>query len=70
MLAFNDKGREVISGAKDTAEIPIITKVSGETSSVFNMECAATDLYTLFSKEVSPCGLEFKNSPIYVKKDR
>ncbi len=70
ILAFNDKGREVISYAQDIAEIPIITKVSDGISQVFNTECTATDLYTLFSKDVSPCGLEFKNSPIYVKKDR
>jgi len=70
ILAFNDKGREVISYVQDIAEIPIITKVSNGISDIFNAECTATDLYTLFSKEVSPCSLEFKKSPVYVKKDR
>lgn len=70
ILAFNDKGREVIVRAKDTSDIPIITKVSDDISDVFNTECTATDLYALFSQKTSPCGLEFKKSPIYVKKDR
>ncbi len=73
ILAFNDKGREVISAAKITSDIPIITKVSelsDDTSGVFTTECVATDLYTLFSEKTAPCGLEFKTSPIYVKKDR
>ncbi len=62
ILAFNDKGREILSEMKKTASLPIITKYGNITSSdvkeLFDLECKFTDIYNLGYKKIKPCGEE------------
>ena len=62
ILAFNDKGREILSEMKKTASLPIITKygniASSEVKELFDLECKFTDIYNLGYKKIKPCGEE------------
>lgn len=73
VLAFNDRGREVLSGIRKTSGIPMVSGQvpnSPEASAYFQMEARATDLYGLFAPEgiYESCGLEKATPPVYVKK--
>lgn len=64
ILAFNDRGRELLSRMKKTATLPIITKYgnidSKEIKELFDLECKFTDIYNLGYKKIKPCGEEQK----------
>lgn len=62
ILAFNDRGRELLAQMKKTAKLPIITKygniATSEVKELFDLECKFTDIYNLGFKEPKPCGEE------------
>lgn len=64
ILAFNDKGRELLAQMKKTAKMPIITKYGNiddnSIKKLFDLECKFTDIYNLGTKKPLPCGLEQK----------
>lgn len=64
ILAFNDKGREILAQMKKVAKLPIITKYGNieddNVKELFDLECKFTDIYNLGIKKPLPCGLEQK----------
>ena len=63
VLGFNARGAEILSAAKRTASLPIVTKFSdirpgsgGER--IFNLESRAADLFSLCLPSPLPCGTE------------
>lgn len=62
ILAFNERGREMLAQMKKTAELPIITKYSNikdnRIKELFELECKFTDIYNLGLKTPLPCGEE------------
>ena len=62
ILAFNEKGREMLAEMKKKAELPIITAYSGikdeKTKAAFEREARFTDIYSLGFKVPRPCGEE------------
>lgn len=75
VLAFNDKGREVLKAARKQATLPLITKpahafdLGGNARVIFEREALACDLYNL----ALPCwkdihwGDDWRQDAIYVK---
>ncbi len=75
VLAFNDKGREVLKLARKQATLPLITKpahaydLGGNARAIFEQEALACDLYHL----ALPCwkaiswGADWRQDAIYVK---
>lgn len=65
ILAFNDKGRELLAQMKKSSKMPIITKYGNiddnETKELFDLECRFTDIYNLACKDKKPCGQEQKS---------
>ena len=67
ILAFSERGRDLLSEIKKTAKLPLITKFSdakaacGEVLAQFENECRYTDIYNLFFKEPKPCDAEKTN---------
>ncbi len=61
-LGFNEKGAKLLSKAKETAKLPIVTKSSDvkglgdEAKRVFQLECTARDIFSLSLPEADPCG--------------
>ncbi len=72
ILAFGDRGREIIKKAKKLSEIPIITRPSSiknedeRLQSLFALERRADDIYSLFMKTPAGQGSAFTQSPVYV----
>lgn len=71
VLAFNQKGREILSKMKKTSLIPIITKVAdavpdnSDFSRMLEKDILSTDIYSVITNQES--GLDFKTSPIVIK---
>ncbi len=65
VLGFNSVGKEIISNAKKTSAVPIVTRVSEiealpqNTKKVFCTENTATDLFALSLKKPRECGMEY-----------
>ena len=73
VLAFNDKGTQIIKEIRKKSKIPVITKVADAAktnddafSRMLEKDILATDIYALLTKE-KKLGLDFTTSPIYVK---
>lgn len=72
VLGFNERGRELLKVAKQTATLPIVTKtaqistLSPEARQVFDYECRATNLYNLATPRILPCGTELSDELIIV----
>ncbi len=70
VLAMNDKGKEILKEAKDKARLPIVTKASDFDSldeygrHVFALEDMCTDVFSLSSPAILPCGREKTNGII------
>lgn len=70
ILAMNDKGKEILKEAKETVNKPIITKASDFDElddygrHVFALETMCTDVYSLASPVILPCGREKTNGII------
>ncbi len=64
VIGFNERGKEILRTAKETANLPVIMKtsqiatLSNEAKHVFELECKATDLYNLATPRILPCGTE------------
>lgn len=62
ILAFNEKGQELLAQMRKTATLPIITKYGNikdnDIKELFDLECKFTDIYNLGYKEIIPCGEE------------
>lgn len=71
ILAFNDKGREIIKMAKKKSELPIITNLDRlenyheDIRSMLTYDIRSTNIYSMISDLSS--NADFKNRPIYVK---
>jgi cytidyltransferase-like protein len=70
VLAFNERGREILSSAKKKSPLPIITalgdakKISPAAEKQAEKESFCTDMYNLCSKKRLPDGEDFRFSPI------
>ena len=70
ILAMNDKGKEILREAKDKSSKPIVTKASDFDRlddyglHVFSLEDMCTDVYSLASPVILPCGREKTNGII------
>ena len=64
ILAFNDKGRELLAQIKKRSNLPIISRyndvsnLDAPAKELFELECKVTDLYNLGYKKPLPCGTE------------
>ena len=75
VLAFNDKGREVLKAARKQATLPLITKpahafdLGGDARKIFEREALACDLYHLALPgwKNTPWGVDWRQDAIYVK---
>ena len=75
VLAFNDTGRQLLKVMKETATLPIITKLGKNPSSgqslaftqQLELELAASDVLALLQNTPSQMGSDFLNSPYYHK---
>ncbi len=71
VLAFNERGRELLREIKERGILPIVTKpshglaLSGAAGALFALEGRCTDLYALCYPTVRPSGLEYTMSPYY-----
>lgn len=67
VLAMNDKGKEILKEAKEKAKLPIVTKASDFDEldeygrHVFSLEDMCTDVFSLSSPAILPCGREKTN---------
>lgn len=74
VLAFSDRGRDIIKGAKKLTKIPIITRpssIKSESEKAYNLlalERRVDDIYSLFMDAPLPQGSTFTRSPIYIKR--
>lgn len=66
VLGFNENGLKVLSIAKKTANLPVITKVSSglklldkSASDMLLTDIKANDLFSIFSPETTPCGDDY-----------
>lgn len=74
ILGFNKNGAEILSTMKNTALLPVITKltnlpenISEQAKKALALETRATDIYYTFTKSIQPCGMEYKNGIVIVK---
>ncbi len=71
VLAFNKKGRELLSATKKASSIPIITKVADakpdnpDFEDMLKKDILSTDIYSVITNNEQ--GLDFKKSPIVIK---
>lgn len=76
VLAFNDMGRQLLKQMKDSARLPVITKLgkypennqSQSFAEQLELDLAASDLLALLHEKVEPAGADFLTSPYYYKK--
>jgi len=72
VLAFNDRGTEILKKMNDTSSVPIITKVANAASEnadfcrMLEKDILATDIYAQLTVD-KRSGLDFTTSPVYVK---
>lgn len=70
VLAMNDKGKEILKEAKEKTKLPIVTKASDFDElneygkHVFSLEDMCTDVFSLSSPAILPCGREKTNGII------
>lgn len=73
VLGLNQRGRQILHRARQTAFLPIITRPAGIrqlspfAQRIFQLECAAGDLWGLSTPIIQPPGLEFTDSIVYVE---
>ncbi len=72
VLAFNDKGRELLKRMKNTAEIPVITKPADskkilDSTLIFDIEAKSTAFASMCSQNINMKMNDLKTSPIYLK---
>ena len=74
VLAFNDLGRSLLKEMKETATLPIITKLGNaaqyKDSSLYpllQLDTVAMDLYQLLNGNTGLYGTDFTTSPVYIR---
>lgn len=73
VLAASEKGLKLISNNKAKMTLPLVTKHSEimkldeKSKQVYEIECRATDLFALMSKNIKPCSMEQTNSMQIIK---
>lgn len=76
VLALNDKGREILRRAKELSSAPIVMRakefkeLDDNLYRLFELENTATDLYSLSTEIIKPCGSEYTSKVLYIKKER
>ncbi len=71
VLAFNEKGQEILANMKKTSLIPIITKTADAKSDnpefkrMLEKDILSTDIYSVITNQET--GLDYKTSPIVIK---
>lgn len=76
VLAFNDKGRQLLKQMKETCSLPILTKLgkhpeNGQSKNFaeqLELDIIASDLLALLQKEPQPVGADFLKAPYYFQK--
>ncbi len=73
ILAFNERGQNLLCQMKETAKLPVISrysdtdKLTEDGKELFELECKCTDLYNLGYKKPLPCGTEQRSKIIVIK---
>ena len=67
VLAFNKRGTEILKLMKKNASLPVVMRpskdfdtLSAEGQKLLSADIRASDLYSLFSPTIQPCGKDFK----------
>lgn len=75
VLAFNERGAELLGEIKKSGTLPIITnvadgykKLGDKAKRIFDIDLRASDIYSLATDEIKKCGEDFTN-PISLVKD-
>ncbi len=72
VTGHNERGREILRMARDKATLPVVMKYSDIKSlddtaqHIFEIESKATDIFSLCSEKILPCGLE-KTENVVIK---
>ena len=75
ILGMNERGREILSGMKQTATLPVSASLkrlaeSGETAWQYaQLESRCADQYSLFADRIRPCGEDWRQSAVLLKSD-
>ena len=76
VLAFNEKGAEILSEIKKNGKLPLITNVAdgyknlhAEAKEIFDIDLLASDIYSLATDKTTKCGEDFLR-PITVIKEQ
>ncbi|MCH5298604.1 MAG: nucleotidyltransferase family protein [Ruminococcus sp.] len=73
VLAMNNKGAELLGAVKQNGKLPLITNVAdgygrldGKAREIFDIDLRATDLHSLATDEILPCGEDFTRGIIKI----
>lgn len=70
VLGFNANGAQILKKAKNTAKLPIvhrasdINKLNENAQYIWNLNSTATDLFSLSTPKIQPCGMECTQNSI------
>ena len=74
VLAFNERGRGLLKEMKQTAALPVITKLGSleqyrntDLYPLLQLDAAAADLFRLLQGNTGCYGTDFTTSPVYIK---
>lgn len=72
VLGFNDRGKDLLRAARDKAKLPILMR-AGDISlctpaaqAVFQLECRATDIFTMTLPKIRDCGSEMTDNVVRI----
>lgn len=66
VLGFTEYGRELLKQMKETAAVPVITRIKRERPPMLEWDIRASQLYNLASAWKLPFKEEFERSPVYL----
>lgn len=75
ILGFNERGRELMRKIREDATLPIVSKYADikkldeRAQRIYEIECRASDIYSLSFFPVFPCGNEQRFTPVKVRSD-
>ncbi|MFA9380520.1 MAG: nucleotidyltransferase family protein, partial [Acetanaerobacterium sp.] len=73
VLGLNERGRQILSRAKETAALTFSTSLAkleglcADASRFAGIEAAATDVFSLCAPKIMPCGLDFTAEAVIIK---